>query len=278
MNVLAGACAGGALAGAFLVAQGVRGLRPDPVARGLGDRAPRPAGTWVDGVLELWDRHIARHSRDSRLRVLGLSVRAYRTRQTAAVAVALAGVLTLAALAGGGFGSIIWVFAAGPAALLITERWLRGAAARVRAQVCLQVLAATEHLAICVTAGETVAEAIGRTADQTRDPLRGWLVSARAQISSGRAMDRVLQEIAEGLQVPEFTRLVDTVVSASHRGTPLAATLVSQVADSRSRRRALAMERAGRAEIAMLLPIVFLILPCVVAVALFPGAVQLLSM
>lgn len=79
------------------------------------------------------------------------------------------------------------------------------------------------------------------------------------------------------MNVPGFTRLVDTVATANNRGTPLAATLMAQVADARNQYHTRLLERAGRSEIVMLVPIVFLVLPCVVAVAVYPGFLSLMS-
>ena len=58
---------------------------------------------------------------------------------------------------------------------------------------------------------------------------------------------------------------------ALDRGTPIVEVLRAQAADARAVHRRRLMEAAGRKDVAMLVPIVFLILPVVVAIALFPG-------
>ena len=58
---------------------------------------------------------------------------------------------------------------------------------------------------------------------------------------------------------------------AIDRGTPLADVLRAQATDARDVRRRQLMETAGRREVAMLVPVVFLILPITVVFALFPG-------
>jgi len=65
---------------------------------------------------------------------------------------------------------------------------------------------------------------------------------------------------------------VDALVVALERGTPLADVLRSQADDIRGARRRTLLELAGRKDVLMLVPVVFLILPTVVLIALFPAA------
>jgi tight adherence protein C len=58
---------------------------------------------------------------------------------------------------------------------------------------------------------------------------------------------------------------------AVQRGTPLADVLRAQATDVREMGRRTLLEAGGRKEIAMLVPVVFLVLPVTVIFALFPG-------
>ena len=55
------------------------------------------------------------------------------------------------------------------------------------------------------------------------------------------------------------------------RGTPLAEVLRSQAQDVRDQDKRELMEMAGRKEIAMMVPLVFMVLPLSVLFAVFPG-------
>ena len=66
-----------------------------------------------------------------------------------------------------------------------------------------------------------------------------------------------------------------TLTTAIERGSPLASVLHDQARDQRERSLAALMEEGGRREIAMLLPVVFLILPVTVIFALYPGLIAL---
>ncbi len=61
----------------------------------------------------------------------------------------------------------------------------------------------------------------------------------------------------------------------SNGARPLAAVVRAQAEDARTEERRRLMELAGRKDVAMLIPVVFLVLPTVVLVALFPGVQSL---
>jgi tight adherence protein C len=58
---------------------------------------------------------------------------------------------------------------------------------------------------------------------------------------------------------------------AIERGTPLADVLRAQAVDVREAGKRALLEAGGRKEIAMIVPVVFLVLPVTVLFALFPG-------
>ena len=86
---------------------------------------------------------------------------------------------------------------------------------------------------------------------------------------------RALAQLDERTDSPALTRLARTLTTAIERGSPLASVLHDQARDQRERSLAALMEEGGRREIAMLLPVVFLILPVTVLFALYPGLIAL---
>ncbi|MGN6127327.1 MAG: type II secretion system F family protein, partial [Humibacter sp.] len=76
---------------------------------------------------------------------------------------------------------------------------------------------------------------------------------------------------------PQFTRCVDAVVTALQRGTPVVEVLRAQADDARETGKRQLLEQAGKKEIGMLVPLVFLILPVTMLFAIFPGVVVLES-
>ena len=77
--------------------------------------------------------------------------------------------------------------------------------------------------------------------------------------------------IAVRTSLPPLARFVDGVAIAVERGTPLAEVLRAQAVDVREAGKRALLEAGGRKEIAMMVPVVFLVLPVTVLFALFPG-------
>jgi tight adherence protein C len=84
-----------------------------------------------------------------------------------------------------------------------------------------------------------------------------------------------MRQCATTIGLPPLTRTVDQLIGALERGTPLVEVFRAQARDSREDVKRTLLEAAGRKEVAMLLPLVFLILPVTIAFALMPAALVL---
>lgn len=269
------------LAGVWLIVTGFTRGRLDPVDRALAGhplaarRARRRHGR---RLVTRWEQWVGVHQRADALHTLGRDLSSHRRRQRigAGVGTGIAALLLL--MSGVSALSATWAVATVVLSVWLVDLELRQRAIRRRQVLSGQVVELAEFLALGTTAGLTAAEAFDKSARFVGQPLHSWLAGLSADVRSGRSLDQAATAVAALMGVPAFTRLVDAVVTATDRGTPLAATLVAQAADCRSQAQATELERAGRAEIAMLVPIVFLVLPAVVAVAVYPGFVALTSM
>jgi tight adherence protein C len=141
---------------------------------------------------------------------------------------------------------------------------------RWRTDVDAELPAVADLLSFSVTAGESLVAGIDRVAETLRGPLAVELQRAGEQMRGGSSVEVALRSVSGG--VASFERFVDAVVVALERGTPLADVLRAQADDVRSARRRTLLEMAGRKDVLMLVPVVFLILPTVVLIALFPAA------
>ena len=96
-----------------------------------------------------------------------------------------------------------------------------------------------------------------------------------AAVGAGVPLPTALAEMRDGLEHPALTRALDQVLGALDRGAHFAAVLRAQAGDARAEAKRTIIEVAGRKEIAMLVPLIFLILPVTIAFALFPGYLEL---
>ncbi|MDR6865459.1 tight adherence protein C [Microbacterium resistens] len=128
-----------------------------------------------------------------------------------------------------------------------------------------------EFLALSLSAGEGLPDALRRVASVGSGELSGELRDVLLAVGTGSGLADALGECARRLQIPALSRAVDQIVAALERGAPLASVLQAQASDAREETKRGLIERAGRKEIYMLVPLVFLILPLSVIFAVFPG-------
>jgi tight adherence protein C len=144
--------------------------------------------------------------------------------------------------------------------------------ARVRQRTIeAQLPTLADLLALAVSAGASAVPALESTAATMTGPLGSEVARAVNGVRSGHSLDGELRAMADRIGLASVQRLVDALLVALERGTPLAEVLRAQAMDARAADRRRLMELAGRKDVLMLVPIVFLVLPSVVLVAVYPG-------
>jgi tight adherence protein C len=157
------------------------------------------------------------------------------------------------------------------AGILTRDRLLSAAVARREATMLAELPTIAELLALTVAAGEGAVGALERVTRMSSGELSGELGRALADARSGAPLVSALEAMAARTGLPALARFVDGMAIAVERGTPLADVLRAQAVDVREQGRRALLEAGGRKEIAMLVPVVFLVLPVTIVFALFPG-------
>ena len=187
----------------------------------------------------------------------------------------LAGIaLSLFFTANGGFRPVpllVLCLLASVGGVLARDRWLSREVARREEQMMAEFPTIAELLALAVAAGEGAVGALERVARISSGELARELGRAMADARAGASLVQAVQGIATRTSLPPLARFVDGVAIAVERGTPLADVLRAQAVDVREAGKRALLEAGGRKEIAMMVPVVFLILPVTVLFALFPG-------
>jgi tight adherence protein C len=135
-----------------------------------------------------------------------------------------------------------------------------------------------EMLALAVTAGESPTAAIARVTRLSAGELARELSAALGRARAGVPLADALQQMADRTSLDALARFIDGLLVAIERGTPLAEVLRAQAADVREAGKRRLLEAGGRKEIAMMVPVVFLVLPVTVLFALFPGLISIVSL
>ncbi len=140
-----------------------------------------------------------------------------------------------------------------------------------RARLTDELPTTLEFLALCLSAGEGFLDSLRRVAAVGSGELTAEFRRVVLAVGTGSSLADALGEMAGRLQLPGLARAIDQVVAALEHGAPLSAVLHAQAGDAREDAKRVLIEQAGRKEILMLLPLVFLILPLSVLFAIYPG-------
>lgn len=209
-----------------------------------------------------------------------LTVEGFRSEQ---ILWGVAGLLTgvgfggLAALAGGvnALGVGLLVIGCAVTGVLARDYWLTREVSKLDADILAEFPVVAEMLALAVTAGEGPIGAIERISKLAKGPLIEQLTAILADTRSGTPLLEAITAVRDRTRLEPLARFLDGMAVAIERGTPLADVLRAQAADVRAMGKRQLMEAGGRKEIAMMVPVVFLVLPTTILFALYPGLIAI---
>lgn len=162
--------------------------------------------------------------------------------------------------------------------VLARDWWLTQEVRRRGERILLEFPVVADLLALAVTAGESPQGAIDRVSRLVGGELGRSMQGALAKTRAGMPLVEALEDLARTSTVEPLARFIDGLVIAMERGTPLSDVLRAQAADVREQGKRRLLEIGGRKELAMMVPVVFLVLPVTVIFALFPGLFSIIEL
>ena len=139
-----------------------------------------------------------------------------------------------------------------------------------RARVDAEVPYLLDLLAAASTAGLSAPLALEHAAVSLRGPLASELARSLRHVGFGARWRDELRRLADRLDLPDVARAVSTLARSEALGISLADPVARLAAQVRAARRAAAAERARKAPVKMLFPLVFLILPAFLLLTVVP--------
>lgn len=254
-----------------------RTLTPFPTL----ERILRPVLTDGARLLDRWLGGAASVRRRLVAAGRGMSVEQFRAEQLLWAAFGLLGGLglSLLLLARGRAASpiplLVLCVGAATAGVLARDRWLTREVALREQRMVAEFPTIAELLALAVSAGEGPVGALERVTRISRGELAKELGHALADARAGASLVSALDTTGNRTSLPALARFCEGVAIAVERGTPLAEVLRAQAVDVREAGKRALLEAGGRKEIAMMVPVVFLVLPVTVLFALFPAFLSL---
>ena len=132
-----------------------------------------------------------------------------------------------------------------------------------------------DSLIVTVEAGTGFAGALRLAARETGGPLGDEIKLALREQSMGLSTGAALENMLNRADTPAMRSFVRSVLQGENLGVSIGEIMRALAIEMRSRRRAAAEERAHKAPIKILFPLVFLIFPAVFIVLLFPAIYNL---
>jgi len=135
---------------------------------------------------------------------------------------------------------------------------------------------ALDLLTICVEAGLGFEAAMKEVQDKWDNELSLAFGRVLQEIGLGKVRREALRDMAHRIGASEMDSFVGAVVQSEQLGVSLSKVLRIQADDMRVKRRQIAEEKAQKAPVKMLLPMVFLIFPTILLILLGPAVMMLM--
>ncbi|PJF43605.1 MAG: type II secretion system protein [Phototrophicales bacterium] len=148
---------------------------------------------------------------------------------------------------------------------------------RRQKQIQRELPDALDLLTICVEAGLGFDTAMGKVYEKWDNEISNAFGRILQEIQLGKLRREALRDMAERLDVPDFTTFAAAIIQADQLGVSIGKILRVQSDQMRIKRRQRAQEKAQQAPVKMMIPMVFLIFPSIWIVLMGPALLILIE-
>lgn len=202
---------------------------------------------------------------------------ARRVLATLFAPVAAVGTWTLMATMGGLLRLVATALAVACCTILPGRRLRKEVDAREQ-RILRQLPDIMDLLVICMEAGLGFTSAVSRTVAHLDGDFSDELALTLGEMRAGASRSDALVGLAERVQLPEIRSFVSAIRQADKFGIAVSTVLRDQGEDMRIARRQAAQEKAMKAPVKMLVPMVFCIFPPMFIIVIGPAGISITTM
>lgn len=148
---------------------------------------------------------------------------------------------------------------------------LRRVRKRERLAIEMEFPLVVELFAILIGGGLSPSSALARISEKGSGEFHAALLPIVSEMKAGVNLAQALDLLNEQIDSPIVRRFCDSLAISIERGSSLVDVIGRQVEEVRQSQRLQIADRAARAEVALMIPVVFLILPISMLFALWPS-------
>jgi len=160
---------------------------------------------------------------------------------------------------------------------LLTDSWLKAKARSRQTEIQDTLPDVLDLLTVSVEAGLGFDAALLKVSEKQKGVLGQEFLRLLQEINLGRPRREALRDMSKRIEVEDLRSFISSLVQADQLGISIGGVLRNQSGQMRLRRRQRAEEKAQKAPIKMMIPLVFFIFPCIFIVALGPVILQLMD-
>lgn len=160
---------------------------------------------------------------------------------------------------------------------MLPDSWLNAQVKQRRKEIERTLPDVLDLLTVSVEAGLGFDAALLKVVEKQKGVLAEEFLRVLQEIKMGRPRREALRDLAKRNQVEDLSNVIASLVQADQLGIPVGGVLRNQAVQIRQKRRQRIEEKAQKAPVKMIIPLVFFVFPSIFVVVLGPALIQIMD-
>lgn len=160
---------------------------------------------------------------------------------------------------------------------IVPDLWLKANEDRRKEMILRNLPDILDLLSVSVEAGLSFDGAMQKVIEKSHGPLSVELDKTMAEVEIGKPRREALRDLGERVQVDDVSLFIGSILQAEQLGVPMSNVLKLQAKQVRDNRKMRAEEKAQKAPVKILIPMIVFIFPTIMIVLMGPAALKLMD-